>query len=74
VQKVELTARGGMKNYSILRDLKLPEWAADGGLAWPLHRPVVPLLDYSMIGGDPRRYSPRWYEINEEKGRRQGQG
>jgi hypothetical protein len=67
LQKVEITARGGMKNYSILKDLRLPEWAPDGGLAWPINRGVDSVFTRPVVFSDPRLYTDRWQEVHEER-------
>jgi hypothetical protein len=78
LQPVEIVARApsGMNWLSIMADLRLPHWAPHAGLAWPPHRPIdfVQLQMSTRPPGDPRLYSARWWEVQEEKKLRASRG
>jgi hypothetical protein len=79
LRPVEAEARGvegfRLEQASIMRDLKLPHWAADGGFARPPHRPLVlaqlSKRDYDQFQQQQEFIRQQARATAEEAGRRQ---
>jgi hypothetical protein len=68
---VEEQARGPsarqLRDLQIMKHLRLPNWEGSELPVWPPHRPPDPAVIAPMLGGDPRLYTDRWQEVQQEQ-------
>ena len=50
-----------------MEHLRLPNWEGSELPVWPPHRPPDPAVIAPVLGGDPRLFSDRWWEVKEEQ-------